>query len=54
MGHNRYYQVIRASLNDTGVYTCVAENKIGSTKKDIEINILCMLFSSWNGTENKC
>ncbi|CAF0852080.1 unnamed protein product [Adineta ricciae] len=39
-GHNRYYQVIRASLNDTGIYTCLAENKIGSTKKDIEINIL--------------
>ncbi|CAF0772843.1 unnamed protein product [Rotaria sordida] len=39
-GHNRYYQIIRASLNDTGLYTCIAENKIGSTKKDIHIDVL--------------
>ncbi|UJR25150.1 hypothetical protein I4U23_006509 [Adineta vaga] len=39
-GHNRYYQVVRASLNDTGLYTCLAENKIDSIKKDIQIDIL--------------
>jgi hypothetical protein len=41
-GHNRYYQIIRASLNDTGLYTCLAENKIGVMKKDIHIDVLCM------------
>jgi hypothetical protein len=41
-GHNRYYQIIRASLNDTGLYTCLAENKIGAMKKDIHIDVLCM------------
>ncbi|CAF2244305.1 unnamed protein product [Rotaria magnacalcarata] len=40
-GRNRYYQIIRASLNDSGIYTCVAENKIGITKNDIHIDVLC-------------
>lgn len=39
-GHNRYYQIIRASLNDTGLYTCVAENKLGKIKKNIQIDVL--------------
>ncbi|CAF2894680.1 unnamed protein product [Rotaria sp. Silwood2] len=39
-GHNRYYQIVRASLNDTGLYTCIAENKIGIAKKDIHIDVL--------------
>ncbi|CAF1357382.1 unnamed protein product [Adineta steineri] len=39
-GHNRYYQVIHASLNNTGLYTCLAENKIAIVKKDIHIDVL--------------
>ncbi|CAF0756370.1 unnamed protein product [Rotaria sp. Silwood1] len=39
-GHNRYYQIARASLNDTGLYTCIAENKIGIAKQDIHIDVL--------------
>ena len=39
-GHNRYYQIIRASLNDTGLYTCLAENKVGLIKKDIHVDVL--------------
>jgi len=43
-GHNRYYQIIRASLNDTGLYTCVAENKLGKIKKNIQIDVLRTVF----------
>lgn len=39
--HNRYYQITRTLLNDTGLYTCLAENKIGVAKRDIHIDVLC-------------
>jgi len=51
--HNRYYQIIRASLNDTGSYTCLAENKIGIAKKDIHIDVLCKAFKIYFCLLNK-
>jgi len=39
-------------LNDTGLYTCLAENKIGFIKKEIHIDVLCT-FWKWKFRLNK-
>lgn len=53
-GHNRYYQIIHASLNDTGSYRCTAENKIGSVDKEIHIDVLRKFFLKRNGFIDTC